>query len=144
VASPPGAPPPPLVDRPGGTSSGEQPAAGAGQGRGNRVLVAAIGAGALVALVVVVALVVAGGGGGEKETTTTTEVGYNDRLEESFLSRCDGNGASRSVCQCAYDKFEATVPFRRFVEIDNEIERNPDARPKELVDILDQCVTTTT
>ena len=47
------------------------------------------------------------------------------------------------MCRCAYHKFEATVPFGRFVEIDEEIQRNPDARPKELVQILEACVSTT-
>ena len=45
-----------------------------------------------------------------------------------------------AVCQCVYDKIEATVPFDRFVEIDEQLNENPDApRPQELVDILTEC-----
>jgi len=137
---------PPLVERPGG--SGERPAAGTGDDggrRGRRVLLGAVGAGVVVAVVLVAALALGGGGGGEpRPRRTTTTEGYSDELEESFLTRCDSGGASRSVCQCTYDRFEATVPFKRFVEIDKEIQRNPDAKPRELTEILDDCVDTTT
>jgi actin-like ATPase involved in cell morphogenesis len=140
---------PPLVERPGGagaSGSAERPAVGDDGGRrGRRVLLGAVGAGVVVAVVLAAALALGGGGGGEpRPRRTTTTEGYSDELEESFLTRCDSGGASRSVCQCTYDKFEATVPFKRFVEIDEEIQRNPDAQPRELTEILDECVNTTT
>ena len=84
-----------------------------------------------------------GGGGGSpgpRTTTTTQAAGYGPQLENEFLQSCSSNGADQGVCQCAYDKFEADVPFSRFVEIDHELDKNPKAQPKELVDILSECV----
>lgn len=111
-------------------------------------------AAAVLAVVGLVGLVLLFGGGGDDDdggqrgngtTTTATspleEAGdYNATIEQNFMNSCTSDAEpGPDVCQCAYDKIEATVPFERFVEIDEELNQNPDARPQELVDILTEC-----
>jgi hypothetical protein len=85
-----------------------------------------------------------GGDGGGSTTAATTPIedasGYNAEIERNFMDSCTEDAEpGEAVCQCAYDQIEATVPFERFVEIDEELNANPDARPPELVDILTEC-----
>jgi hypothetical protein len=139
-----------------GVPSGGYPAAPGMRvttGGDKRTLWIAVGAIAAVALVVILVLFQMGGGdgggdetgGGTGDTSTTSSAGgYTDTVETAFLSECQASSAGDGVCQCAYDQFEATVPFDRFVEIDQQLNDDPDARPQELVDILDSCLTTAT
>jgi hypothetical protein len=110
-------------------------------------------AAAVLAVVGLVGLVLLFGGGdddgggdrGNGTTTTATSPveeaeGYNATIEQNFMNSCTSDAEpGPDVCQCAYDKIEATVPFERFVEIDEELSQNPEARPQELVDILTEC-----
>jgi hypothetical protein len=110
-------------------------------------------AAAVLAVVGLVGLVVlfgrgddGGGGGGSSSSSTpaTSAIeesgGYNATIERNFMDSCTANDEpGQAVCQCAYDKIEATVPFDRFVEIDDELNDNPEARPQELIDILTEC-----
>jgi actin-like ATPase involved in cell morphogenesis len=139
----------------GGMSSGGHtpplaPYTGGGTGGGdNRTLWIALAALVAVAVVALVAFTQLGGdddnagGGGNGSRTTTTESGtggYTPEIEANFLDSCTGGGAvSDSVCQCTYDTIEAEIPFDRFMEIDAELNENPDAQPQELVDIVNQC-----
>jgi actin-like ATPase involved in cell morphogenesis len=109
--------------------------------RPHRVVLAAVGAVAAVVIAVGAAIVLGGGGGDDTPSPrpTTTLAGYTAALEQSFLDRCEGNGTPADLCRCVYDRFEATVPFDRFVEIDDAINRNPDERPQELEDIVAAC-----
>jgi hypothetical protein len=103
---------------------------------------------AVVGLVGVVLLFSGGddddGGSDGSTTSATTPIeqadGYNATIERNFMDSCTADAEpGEAVCQCAYDELEATVPFDRFVEIDEELNENPDARPQELVDILTEC-----
>jgi actin-like ATPase involved in cell morphogenesis len=158
-----GAPPPtpfggtPRAGSLGGISSGGHtpPLApytgGRNAGGDNRTLWIALGALVAVAVVALVAFTQLGGdddagGGGNGSQTTTTESGtganggYTPEIEANFLDSCTGGGAvSDSVCQCTYDTIEAEIPFDRFMEIDAELNENPDAQPQELVDIVTRC-----
>jgi hypothetical protein len=119
-----------------------------GGGTGNRNLWIALGALVAVVLVAVVAFTQLGGdddetgGGGTGTQTTTTEAagGYTPQIEANFLASCTSGGqVSEEVCQCSFDKIEAEIPFERFMEIDAELNENPDAQPQELVDIVTEC-----
>jgi hypothetical protein len=118
---------------------------GGGGGSGNRTLWIALGALVAVVLVAVVAVTQLGGDDdsadddGTRTTTTESASGYTPQIEENFLASCTGGEVSDEICQCTYDKIEAEVPFDRFVEIDAELDENPDAQPPELVDIVDRC-----
>jgi hypothetical protein len=134
----------------GGHTPPLAPYTGGGTGGGdNRTLWIALAALVAVAVVALVAFTQLGGdddnagGGGNGSRTTTTESGtggYTPEIEANFLDSCTGGGAvSDSVCQCTYDTIEAEIPFDRFMEIDAELNENPDAQPQELVDIVNQC-----
>jgi len=117
----------------------------------NRLLWIAAGVLAVVGLVGLVILFGGGddgGGGGDggdtiTATTPIEEAGdYNAAIERNFMDSCTSDAEpGEAVCQCAYDQIEATVPFDRFVEIDEQLNDNPDARPQELVDIITECTT---
>jgi hypothetical protein len=111
-------------------------------------------AAAVLAVVGLVGLVILFGrgddGGGDSGDTTTSATpiedaeGYNATIEQNFMNSCtEDPQPGPTVCQCIYDEIEATVPFDRFVEIDAELDQNPDARPPELVDIFAQCTSGT-
>jgi hypothetical protein len=85
------------------------------------------------------------GGGDDTETSDTTLAAddYSPALRRSFVSTCvsQADGAVTSEqCGCTYDKFEATVPFERFKEIDQELDADPENPPQELIDIVQECV----
>ena len=118
-------------------------------GGSNRVLWIAAAVLAVVGLIGLVLLFGQGGGddddsGGTttSEATSTTEeaTGYNATIEANFMNSCTADPQpGQAACQCIYDKIEATVPFDRFVEIDQQLTDDPNARPQELVDIFNQC-----
>jgi actin-like ATPase involved in cell morphogenesis len=103
---------------------------------------------AFVVLVIVLAVVFVVRGGDDNEPTETTLAAddYSPALRRSFVSTCvsqaDGSVTSEQ-CGCTYDKFEATVPFERFKEIDQELKDDPENPPQELVDIVQECVSPT-
>jgi hypothetical protein len=114
-----------------------------------------VGGAALVLVVLLAVLLLArggdsGGGGGQTDTTTDSSLvadDYSPALRSSFVSTCvdqaDGSVTSEQ-CGCTYDKFEATVPFERFKEIDQQIKDDPTNPPQELIDIVQECVAPTT
>jgi hypothetical protein len=99
---------------------------------GNRNLWIALAAIAAVALIVVIVLSQGGDSGSGSS-------GYTAEVESAFVSSCTANGSPDAMCQCAYDEFEATVPFERFEEIDADLRDDPTAVPPELVDIFTEC-----
>jgi len=138
----------------GGVSSGGHPPAQPGNvslgGGSNRALWIAAAVLAVVGVIGLVLLFGQGGGddddsGGttttSEETSTTEEAsGYNATIEANFMNSCTADAQpGQAACQCIYDQIEATVPFDRFVEIDQQLTDDPSARPQELIDIFDQC-----
>lgn len=83
-------------------------------------------------------LVVAGCG-----TDTPSDYGAENR--EAFMAACvdgDTDGIfQQRVCQCVYDEAEATIPFERFVEIEDALTDDEEAAlPDDLVDVVARCV----
>jgi hypothetical protein len=110
------------------------------------------GAAALVVVILLAVLLLVrggddGGDGTDPSDSTLAADDYNPELRRSFVSTCvtESEGAVTSEqCGCTYDKFEATVPFERFKEIDRELKADPDNPPQELRDIVQECVAPTT
>jgi hypothetical protein len=136
----------------GGVSSGGHPPVQPGNvslgGGTNRLLWIAAGVLAVVGVIALILLFGQGGGDDDSSGTTTSEAtsttaeasGYNATIEANFMNSCTADAQpGEAACQCIYDKIEATVPFDRFVEIDQQLTDDPSARPPELIDIFDQC-----
>jgi hypothetical protein len=111
-----------------------------------------VGAAALVVVILLAVLLLVRGGDDGGDTTDTTDSSltaddYSPALRSSFVSTCveQADGAVTSEqCGCTYDKFEATVPFDRFKEIDRQLKEDPANPPQELRDIVQECVAPTT
>ena len=92
----------------------------------------------LLRLIVVAAAVTAACG-----TDAPTE--YRAENQEAFMAACvdgpvDGIYQQR-VCQCVYDEAEATMPFERFLEINDQLSDVDTAvLPEDLVDLVAACV----
>jgi hypothetical protein len=119
----------------------------------NRILWIAAGVLAVVGLIGLILLFGQGGGDDDSGGTTTSEAtstteeasGYNADIEANFMNSCTETAQpGQAVCQCIYDKIVATVPFDRFVEIDQQLNEDENARPQELVDIATECTSETT
>ncbi len=87
---------------------------------------------------VVASLVVSGCG-----TDEATE--YNSDNREAFLAACidaDVDGLyQQRLCLCAYEEAEASIPFERFREINEQLEdADTPALPEELLDVLASCI----
>ena len=68
---------------------------------------------------------------------------YNAEVEENFLETCTDQGGDdlADVCQCAYDSFEAEIPFDRFQRVDERLADDPEAQlPDEFLDLYTDCV----
>jgi hypothetical protein len=123
-------------------------------GPDNKVLWIVLGVVAAVALLVIILVSMSGGdenGGGSTDDTSSDtsgsdfgspggESGYTAEVEEAFMGECTGAGAEQSACECAYDEVVATVPYDRFVEIEQELADDPNAEPEELTNIISACL----
>lgn len=70
---------------------------------------------------------------------------YGDENREAFLAACTDGGSDglyeQRVCQCVYDEAEASIPFERFREVNDELADAEDpALPDELLDALAVCI----
>ena len=70
---------------------------------------------------------------------------YSDENRDAFLAACvdgetDGLYEQR-VCRCVYDEAEATIPFERFREINDQLAEADDVvLPEDLLEVLAICV----
>jgi hypothetical protein len=74
--------------------------------------------------------------------------GYSGDTEGAFMESCTvGQGQPQPVCKCTYDEITRQIPFKRYVELDKELQADPNKVPDELVRIVSDCgsrVNTTT
>ena len=66
--------------------------------------------------------------------------GYSGDTEGAFMESCTvRQGQPERVCKCTYDEITRQITFERYVEIDKQLQADPDAVPDELVHIVAAC-----
>lgn len=66
--------------------------------------------------------------------------GYSGDTEGAFLESCTvRQGQPVPVCKCTYDEITRQIPFDRYVELDKELQADPNKVPDELVRIVADC-----
>ena len=70
---------------------------------------------------------------------------YSDENRDAFLAACTDEGIDGlyqlRVCQCAYDEAEATIPFERFREINDDLaDAEEPTLPDDMLDVLAVCI----
>jgi hypothetical protein len=74
--------------------------------------------------------------------------GYSGDTEGAFMESCTvRQGQPAPVCKCTYDEISRQIPFDRYVELDKELQADPNKVPDELIRIVADCgsrVNTTT
>lgn len=81
--------------------------------------------GAAVAAVVVLVVVVVA-------LVARPAPGYGDATRQRFLAACtaDGGADVQGACGCVYDKLSATMPYERFVDVDQQLKAQFPATPQ--------------
>ena len=100
------------------------------------LVVAGLGGAAVVAIAVAVSVTRDGSGSGYDETTRA-----------KFMAACTAEGGDPVVptCECIYDELVATVPYERFVEVDEQLTRVTALEgdltlPDDVAAVVDGCV----
>ncbi|MEZ5144953.1 MAG: serine/threonine-protein kinase [Acidimicrobiales bacterium] len=162
--APPAAPPPAPLPSSGGAPA-ETPAAAGTRRTGLLVGIAAFVVVVLVGAVVAVVLTRSSGEAASgssttvstaPSTTTTTstapppsstdapgssETGYSRIIERQFVRQCTQNGAaSEDYCQCVFDELRATVPFDRYLALEERARRGEQlANDPVFKPVIDAC-----
>ena len=65
---------------------------------------------------------------------------YTADTEGAFMESCTvRQGQPRSICKCTYDSIAQQIPFDRYVELDKQLQADPNAVPDELIHIVSDC-----
>jgi hypothetical protein len=78
-----------------------------------------------------------------EEDTSSTD--YDARTEDDFMATCTADAESlgftraADFCACAYDDIRATIPYDRYLAIDQELQEDPAAVPDEVDRIRTAC-----
>ncbi|MEY2421442.1 MAG: hypothetical protein QOI95_1509 [Acidimicrobiaceae bacterium] len=66
--------------------------------------------------------------------------GYSGDTEGAFMESCTvRQGQPQLVCKCTYDEITRQISFDRYVEIDKQLQADPDAVPDDLIRIVSDC-----
>lgn len=66
--------------------------------------------------------------------------GYSPDTEGAFMEACTVNqGQSVPVCKCTYDEITRQIPFDRYVELDKELQADPNKVPDDVIRIVADC-----
>ena len=70
---------------------------------------------------------------------------YSDASREAFLAACTDPETDsllqQRICQCVYDEAEASIPFERFREINDELaDLEEPGLPDDVLDVVAVCV----
>lgn len=70
------------------------------------------------------------------------EAGYGDEFRDGFLRTCDAaTGGNATICECTYERLQATVPFDEAAELDRQLQDDPEhTLEPELADLIAGCV----
>jgi hypothetical protein len=104
------------------------------------LLVAGLGAVALVAVIVAVVV-----------TRDGSPAGYDETTRANFMAACteEGGDPVEPTCACIYDEMAATVPYDRFTEVDEQLAQETATAgelplPDDVAAIVDRCVAAST
>ena len=95
--------------------------------------------------VVVLAGLVVGGILFLRDSDEAPPTDYDAAIEDDFMATCtadaDSLGFTRSgdFCQCAYDGIRESIPFDRFLEIDQALQADSAAVPDQVDRIRTSC-----
>ena len=65
---------------------------------------------------------------------------YGRSTEVPFIAACAaGQPDAGAVCKCTYDEIVKTIPFDRYLELDREMQDNPEVVPDEIRTIAVDC-----
>jgi predicted small secreted protein len=66
--------------------------------------------------------------------------GYSGDTEGAFMTSCTVNqGQPVPVCKCTYDEITRQIPFDRYVELDKQLQADPNKVPDELIRVVSDC-----
>jgi hypothetical protein len=66
--------------------------------------------------------------------------GYSGDTEGAFMESCTVNqGQPTAICKCTYDEITRQIPFDRYVEIDKQLQKDPNAVPDDLIHLVSDC-----
>jgi hypothetical protein len=73
-----------------------------------------------------------------------TATGYTDENREAFVAACtiprEDPTLIRDVCECTYERIEATLPFADFVAIEERLQLDALAPlPGEITELMADC-----
>jgi hypothetical protein len=76
-------------------------------------------------------LLIASACSGDDDDDAATNGGYNDDVEQAFMSQCVPAAAGapdpQGMCQCAFDGIKENVPFEEFKDFDEAVREDPNA-----------------
>jgi hypothetical protein len=66
--------------------------------------------------------------------------GYGRDTQGAFMETCvHKEQQPEPICKCTYDEITQRIPFDRYVEIDKELQKDPEAVPDEILSIVSDC-----
>jgi hypothetical protein len=66
--------------------------------------------------------------------------GYGRDTQGAFMETCvNKEQQPREICQCTYDEITQRIPFDRYVDIDKQLQKDPNAVPDEILSIVTDC-----
>ena len=66
--------------------------------------------------------------------------GYGRDTQGAFMETCvHKEQQPEQICRCTYDAIRQRIPFERYVEIDKELQKDPNAVPDEILSIVNDC-----
>jgi hypothetical protein len=73
-----------------------------------------------------------------------TSHSYSRDTEGAFMESCTvKQGQPERVCKCTYDEITRQLPFDRYVELDKQLQKEPEAVPDDLIRIVSDCASRT-
>jgi hypothetical protein len=66
--------------------------------------------------------------------------GYSPDTEGAFMASCTVNQQQpEPVCKCTYDEITRQIPYDRYLELDKELQADPNKVPDDVVHIVSDC-----
>ena len=66
--------------------------------------------------------------------------GYGRDTQGAFMETCvNKEQQPEEICRCTYDEIRQRIPFESYVEIDKELQKDPNAVPDDILSIVSDC-----